>query len=202
MIPDNKLCDSGCGQAAQFFSKDTGRYRCSKSANSCPANREKNKTGLRKAYSEGRKQLIFTDEMRNKSQTSHRKKLVSEKPFANLGHNLRKKIVIEDQGYKCLHCELTEWMGLRITLELDHIDGNRENNDRGNLRALCPNCHSITDTWKQGQTGKRKCSDEEIIEAYISSDSIGLTLKKLKMNWGSVQTVRKVLFRHKMIDKI
>lgn len=199
-IPENKLCDSGCGQQANFFSKGTGRYRCSKSANSCPANKEKNKAGLKQAYAEGRKQLVFDSEMRSNSHASHRRKLVESKPFEELGHLLRKKIVLEEQDHKCLHCGLDEWMGLRITLELDHIDGDRENNVRSNLRGLCPNCHSITDTWKQGQTGKRKCSDEEIIEAFIKTGSINATLKELKMNWGSGQTVRKVLFKNKLID--
>jgi 5-methylcytosine-specific restriction endonuclease McrA len=32
----------------------------------------------------------------------------------------------------------------RIPLEIDHIDGNSENNNESNLRMLCPNCHSLT----------------------------------------------------------
>ena len=32
----------------------------------------------------------------------------------------------------------------RIPLEIDHIDGNSENNKEENLRLLCPNCHSLT----------------------------------------------------------
>lgn len=203
-IPQGKLCDSGCGQPAQYFSKGTGRYRCAKSANSCPANKAKNSKGLKKAHAEGRIP-VFTDDMREKSHISHRRKLVEEKPFEELGHILRKKIVMEEQDYKCLHCELGEWMGLRITLELDHIDGNNQNNVRSNLRCLCPNCHSITDTWKIGQSnGKkfRKCSDEEIIAAFEKCGSINATLKELGYNWGSATTVKKVLFKYKLIDSI
>ena len=33
------------------------------------------------------------------------------------------------------------WNGLPLTLEIDHIDGNRKNNATENLRTLCPNCH-------------------------------------------------------------
>jgi 5-methylcytosine-specific restriction endonuclease McrA len=203
-IPCGKLCDSGCGQPAQYFSKGTGRYRCAKSANSCPANKEKNSVGLKKAHAEGRIP-VFTDEMRKNSHISHRRKLVEEKPFEKLGHRLRKKIVMEEQDYKCSHCGLDEWMGLRITLELDHIDGNNQNNVRSNLRCLCPNCHSITDTWKVGQReGKqvRKCSDEEIIAAYKNNSSMNATLKELGYNWGSASTVKKVLFQYKLIDSI
>jgi hypothetical protein len=204
VIPLDKLCDSGCGQSAQHFSKHTGRYRCAKSSNSCPANKAKNSTGLKQAHAEGRIPT-FTTEMRERSHTSHRRKLVEEKPFKDLGHTLRKKIVMEEQDYKCSHCELNEWMGLRITLELDHIDGNNKNDVRSNLRCLCPNCHSITDTWKIGQCkGKnvRKCTDEEIIAAYKKCSSINATLKELGYNWGSATTVKKVLFRYNLIESI
>lgn len=39
------------------------------------------------------------------------------------------------------------WQEAPLTLELDHIDGNRLNNTISNLRMLCPNCHSQTPTY-------------------------------------------------------
>ncbi len=205
VIPLNKLCDSGCGHLAHFFSKSTGRYRCAKSSNSCPANKVKNSKGLKQAHAEGRIP-VFTKEMRVNSHASHRRKLVENKPFEELGHILRKKIVLEEQEYKCSHCELDVWMGLSITLELDHIDGNNKNNVRSNLRCLCPNCHSITDTWKVGQSreGKkiRKRSDEEIVTAFKKCSSMNATLKELGYNWGSIHTVKKVLFQYRLINSI
>lgn len=35
-----------------------------------------------------------------------------------------------------------------IPLEIDHIDGNYKNNNEDNLILLCPNCHSLTATYK------------------------------------------------------
>lgn len=45
---------------------------------------------------------------------------------------------------KCEKCQLENWNGLPIPLEMHHIDGNSLNNDLSNLQILCPNCHSQT----------------------------------------------------------
>ncbi|MGH3703249.1 MAG: helix-turn-helix domain-containing protein [Agromyces sp.] len=48
---------------------------------------------------------------------------------------------------ECSSCFLgPEWNGRPLTLELDHIDGDRLNNELGNLRLLCPNCHAQAET--------------------------------------------------------
>ena len=59
-----------------------------------------------------------------------------------------KKYIIEKHGDKCSKCDiLNEWNGEPLVLQLDHIDGNSDNNLPTNLRLLCPNCHSQTDTF-------------------------------------------------------
>lgn len=50
--------------------------------------------------------------------------------------------------YKCECCGITDWQNKRIGLELDHINGDNSDHRLENLRALCPNCHSQTDTYK------------------------------------------------------
>ena len=57
-------------------------------------------------------------------------------------------------GYNCTVCGISEHNGKPIVLECDHIDGDRKNNSVSNLRLMCPNCHSQTDTFK-GRNKKR-----------------------------------------------
>jgi len=40
-----------------------------------------------------------------------------------------------------------------VDVELDHIDGNSKNNSLNNFRLLCPNCHSLTPTYKNKNKG-------------------------------------------------
>lgn len=63
-------------------------------------------------------------------------------------HKLRIRLLKDGiKKHECEECRLTEWNGKLIPLELDHIDGNRFNNNLDNLRTLCPNCHAQTSTY-------------------------------------------------------
>ena len=48
--------------------------------------------------------------------------------------------------YKCNECGIVEWNGRTLTLDLDHINGINNDHRIENLRFLCPNCHSLTET--------------------------------------------------------
>lgn len=47
----------------------------------------------------------------------------------------------------CANCGIEEWCGQRLALHLDHCNGDRFDNRIENLRLLCPNCHSLTETY-------------------------------------------------------
>jgi len=82
-------------------------------------------------------------------------KRLKETPFEKLSWYSVRKRIIEEQGGACFVCKLTEWNTLPITLEVDHEDGNKHNNERANLRALCPNCHAQTPTWRRAKSHPR-----------------------------------------------
>jgi hypothetical protein len=65
----------------------------------------------------------------------------------------RKRNLIDECGHVCSVCKNTEWMGESIPIELDHIDGDSNNNERNNLRLICPNCHAQTKTYKGRNKG-------------------------------------------------
>jgi hypothetical protein len=70
-------------------------------------------------------------------------------------HKLRIKLIRDGiKKHECEICGITEWMGKDVPLELDHIDGNHYNNDLCNLRIICPNCHSQTET-NSGKKNKK-----------------------------------------------
>lgn len=67
-----------------------------------------------------------------------------------------KKYIIEKHGEICFECGIGNvWNDKPITLQLDHIDGDSDNNHPKNLRLLCPNCHSQTETYGSKGCGNR-----------------------------------------------
>jgi hypothetical protein len=78
-----------------------------------------------------------------------------------LGLQARRLRVIVEQNGTCNRCKLSHWQDELITFEYEHKDGNNGNNSRENVEALCPNCHSLTATWR-GRKNKNSTRQERV----------------------------------------
>ena len=81
------------------------------------------------------------------------KRLVSGYKYRAKSHMLRRALIESGEEYKCKeYGNKGEWNGKELRLHVDHINGDWSNCLKDNLRFLCPNCHSQTDTY----SGKNK----------------------------------------------
>jgi len=92
--------------------------------------------------------------LRGKTHTNSTRALENILVHAKLENTWRLKQRLLQAGlkeHKCERCGNKEWLGTLIPLELHHKDGDRTNNQLGNIELLCPNCHSFTDNYRGGK---------------------------------------------------
>ncbi len=65
------------------------------------------------------------------------------------GPRLQKRLLALGWELKCaiVECGVSTWLGKKIALHVDHVNGVHNDNRLINLRFLCPNCHQQTETW-------------------------------------------------------
>lgn len=205
-------CYYGCEKEAKFILKN-GKVCCELSPNKCEAVKDKNSSGLKLAYAENRKKkfkslqhldgkrewrkgkTIWSDERVGKKYT--KEQIFSDiSPISN--GQLKKIILVEKLiEYKC-ECGIEScWQGKNIALELDHKNGNNRDNRLENLRFLCPNCHSQTETFRgrNKNTGRKKVSDEQIKNLISQGLNIRQILLKLNLapQGANYERVKKIM---------
>ena len=178
---------------------------CSRScANSKPQTEESNEKRRKTILSNPNKN--HGDTLRTKSaqmalaeKRLNRAKILLDLPWSELNMPEKRKRIAIEQNFKCSECKIDQiWNGKPLRFELDHITGDNSNDDRENLRFLCPNCHSQTATYKVGNNknpGKITYTDEEIIQALLSSTSGYQAMKSIGMNphGGNYFRLRKII---------
>jgi hypothetical protein len=67
-----------------------------------------------------------------------------------------KRWLVEQRGEKCERCGWNKVHSVtgKVPIEIEHIDGNWMNCRPKNLAVLCPNCHSLTPTFRGLNRGK------------------------------------------------
>jgi len=130
---------------------------------------------------------------------------IESEPWENLSKSEQRARILKEQDFKCSECDIPqEWNNMPLKFELDHRNGDRHNNSRENLRLLCPNCHSQTDTYKtkniKGEVGQIIYSEATIISALKSSESVYKALTKLGMNphGGNYVRIRRIIKKHNL----
>jgi len=88
----------------------------------------------------------------------------------------------DNKCMKCNWCEINKVTG-KVPIQLEHIDGNSNNNNLDNLELLCPNCHSLTETYGylnkgNGRDERKKYRDS--IKNLTLDELIEIKIKMLK----------------------
>ena len=93
----------------------------------------------------------------NKCQLLHRWETV-DRPRVEAGNGGPRTIkrYLTESNNLCAECGQTSiYNNKPLTLQVDHIDGDSDNNNLNNVRLLCPNCHTQTETYGSKGNGNR-----------------------------------------------
>lgn len=91
----------------------------------------------------------------------YNKRIEVWKTTGYIGIQSLRRYIKEKYNNACTKCRISSWNNKPISLEIEHIDGNSENNNEDNITLLCPNCHSQTSTYKSKNKGNGRSKRRE-----------------------------------------
>jgi hypothetical protein len=157
----NPIICAGCKEKVPYEKRKWVSKFCSRKCSAKFNNRVKEKhqvkcLGCEKTFNQRRdKKYCSIKCQQNYIKDDTYKKLLAGENV-NIGHDRARNLIIHIYGAKCMECT---WDKINLVtgkcpIELEHIDGNSANNKLDNLKLLCPNCHSLTPTYKALNKGK------------------------------------------------
>ena len=119
--------------------------------------------------------------------------------------NLRTRLLELGWVEKCSLCTISKWLKKPLVLHLDHINGDNTDNRLVNLRFLCPNCHSQTDTYC-GKNFKIKNSfsltekEKQQLRDHFNTrvKKLGLKAKKTEKKYGFCKDCNKPVLKNSL----
>lgn len=121
------------------------------------------------------------------------KDILVEKSTYRNATKLKNRLIEEGlKEYRCERCKNTEWEGEPIPLQIHHMNGVHTDNRLENIQLLCPNCHSLTDTYagKNANRKNRTKHNKIISKKYIRKDQwLELQEKRWLANHPSKETL-------------
>jgi hypothetical protein len=131
--------------------------------------------------------------MKAKSPTARSVQDYLDNKFPISGNSLKIKLLkLNIFERACAICGLADWQNQPLTLQMDHVDGNRLNNNLDNLRLLCPNCHSQTITFSTKRFRKptnhcKQCNAEISYKSLYCYKHASLNKDSFKIKWPSIK---------------
>ena len=133
-----KFCSHSCAATFNNLNRTTGGGRHN---TRCPRCNQKCKN---------RKQTYCSKKCRSLHLLE--KWLDGENPVKGWGQvpEVIRQYLLEEVSYSCSKCGWNKIHPVTgsVPLEINHIDGDSQNNTKSNLEVLCPNCHSLTPTFR------------------------------------------------------
>ncbi|WP_427922195.1 HNH endonuclease [Streptomyces sp. cg40] len=105
--------------------------------------------------------VVRTERMRHNQRRRTAEEILVADPSVHMkrtpGSRLKRAMRELGVEERCALCGIEPiWLGKSLPLEVDHLDGDWRNNRIENLRMLCPNCHSTTDSYRGRGKGRGK----------------------------------------------
>ena len=154
--PFRGYCAAGCGN--EVFSRNAAAKYCSlRCANARYGHRVCKPCAVCGKIVPLAKQTYCSRECHRRSEFERRREILEGGGYCGIYCNgFIRKYLVYRFGDRCSKCgwDKRHPKTGRVPVEVEHIDGDYRNNRLENLTLLCPNCHSLTDTFRGLNRGR------------------------------------------------